>query len=288
MATDYSIRSLCYAHCDLPAEFCAGVPIHSGEGLKTLAMHYVLLSRQDEEGKARHVLVDCGFDEAWIPRFGFYDWQPPATILGRVGLQTSDVEKILISHMHFDHINALRYFPDVDLILHRQEYDGWVERVALPAHLFPMGEQSWLLSSFDRGDLDVISDYMSRGKVEFNADGEEVLPGVTARLSGAHSPGNQWFSVETSNGTYVVAQDAVYWYSNVEEMWPSGYTNGDTYKMVLDYGEIYEHLGGDIDRIIPGHEMQIYERHPSWTVDKLQIGEIHVADWDTSLRPDGA
>ncbi len=187
--------------------------------------------------------------------------------------------------MHFDHINALRYFPDVDLVLHRQEYDGWVERVALPAHLFPMGEQSWLLSSFDRGDLDVISDYMSRGKVKFNADGEEVLPGVTARLSGAHSPGNQWFSVETSNGTYVVAQDAVYWYSNVEEMWPSGYTNGDTYKMVLGYGEIYEHLGGDIDRIIPGHEMQIYERHPSWTVDNHQIAEIHVASWDTSLKP---
>ena len=137
--------------------------------------------------------------------------------------------------MHFDHINALRYFPDVDLVLHRQEYDGWVERVNLPAHLFPMGDEL-MLSSFDRGDLGVIDDYISRGKVAFNADGEEVLPGVTARLSGAHSPGNQWFSVETSNGTYVVAQDAVYWYSNVEEMWPSGYTNGDTYKMVLATG----------------------------------------------------
>ena len=27
---DYSIRSLCYAHVDLPAEFFGGVPIHSG------------------------------------------------------------------------------------------------------------------------------------------------------------------------------------------------------------------------------------------------------------------
>jgi glyoxylase-like metal-dependent hydrolase (beta-lactamase superfamily II) len=288
MATDYSIRSLCYAHCDLPADFCAGTPIHSLEGLTTLAMHYVLLSRQDDEGKVRHVLVDCGFDEAWIPRFGFYDWQPPAKVLGRIGLQTTDIEQILVSHMHFDHINALSHFPDVDLTVTQQEFDGWVERTSLPDHYFPMGEQSWMLSSFERGDLDVMRQRISDGKVTFNGDGEEVLPGVTAYFSGAHSPGNQWFSVETSGGRYVVAQDAVYWYSNVEEMWPSGYTNGDTYGMVRGYGAIYEHLSGDIDRIIPGHEMKIYERHPSWTDGKLQIGEIHVAGWDKSLRPDGA
>ena len=71
---------------------------------------------------------------------------------------------------------------------------------------------------------------------------------MTAFFSGAHSPGNQWFSVQTGNGPFVVAQDAVYWYSNIEEMWPSGYTNGDTYGMVRGYGAIYEHLNGEIDR----------------------------------------
>jgi len=249
-------------------------------------MHYVLLSSQDDNGKVHHVLVDVGFDEGWVPRFGgFDDWEPPQTILGRIGMQTSDVEKVLISHMHFDHINALGHYPDVDLVLHRQEFDGWVEVLGLPAHLTPMGEQSWITSSFQRSDVSVIGEYMARGKLKFNADGEEVLPGVTAHLSGGHTFGNQWYTVETSNGVYVVASDAVFWYLNVDEMWPSGYTNGDTYKMLLTYGEIYETLGGDVNRIIPGHDMEIYQRHPSWKVDKLEIAEVHVASWDTSLEP---
>jgi glyoxylase-like metal-dependent hydrolase (beta-lactamase superfamily II) len=284
-APDYSIRSLCYAHCDLPADFCGGTPIHSLEGTAQLAMHYVLLSSQGDDGQTQHVLVDCGFDQAWIPRFGFYDWQPPETVLGRVGVQTSDVGKIMFSHMHFDHMNALGHFPDVDIVVTEREFEGWVERTSLPEHYYPMGEQSWMLSSFDRSDLDVMRDRIDTGRVAFNGDGEEVLPGVTAFFSGAHSPGNQWFSVQTGNGPFVVAQDAVYWYSNIEEMWPSGYTNGDTYGMVRGYGAIYEHLNGEIDRIVPGHEMKIYERFPSWEVEGLQIAEVNVASWDTSLKP---
>jgi glyoxylase-like metal-dependent hydrolase (beta-lactamase superfamily II) len=283
---DYSIRSLCYAHVDLPAEFFGGVPIHSGDGIKTAAMHYVLLSSRDADEQEHHVLVDVGFaDEEWIGRFGFYDWEPPETVLGRVGLEISQIEKVLVSHMHFDHINALGHFPDVELYLHRQEYDGWVEVLALPPHLTPMGRESWITSSFHREDLARLGEYMARGKLHFVESGEEVLPGVTAYLSGGHTFGNQWFSVETSGGTYAVAADAAFWYSNVEEMWPSGYTNGDTYRMLLTYGELYEHLDGEIDRIVPGHDMQIYERHPSWTDGTNQVAEVHVAGWDKSRKP---
>ena len=39
--------------------------------------------------------------------------------------------------------------------------------------------------------------------------------------------------------------------------------------------------------VVPGHEMKIYERFPSWEVDGLQIAEVNVASWDTSLRPEG-
>ena len=67
----------------------------------------------------------------------------------------------------------------------------------------------------------------------------------------------------TSNGEYVVASDTAMWYSNIEEMWPSGYTNGGTYQMLMTYGELQERVGGEIDRVIPGHDMKVFERHPS-------------------------
>lgn len=284
---EYSIRSLCYAHVDLPADFFGGVPIHSLEGTKTAAMHYVLLSGRDADGAEHHHLVDVGFaDERWIGRFGFYDWEPPDTVLARVGLEPAQIEKVFISHMHFDHINGLRAFPDADLYVQQREYDGWVQALGLPALYTPMGEESWITSSFDRGDIAVLGDFLARGKLHFVDDGAELLPGVTAHLSAdGHTFGIQWLSVAGEDGPFVIASDTVFWYSNLEEMWPSGYTNGNTYRMLLTYGEILEHVGGDHDRVLPGHDMRIYERFPSFREGRNEVAEPRVAGWDRSRRP---
>lgn len=284
---DYSIRSLCYAHVDLPAEFFGGVPIHSMEGLKTAAMHYVLISDQDVDGTTHHYLVDVGFaDEKWIGRFGFYDWEPPEIVLGRVGVQPSQIEKIFVSHMHFDHINGLRAFPEADLYVQRREYDGWVGALALPELYTPMGEESWITSSFDRGDIAVLGDFLARGKLHFVEDDTELLPGITAHLNAdGHTFGIQWLSVESEEGPYVVASDTVFWYSNLEEMWPSGYTNGNTWKMLLAYGKILGHTGNDTGRILPGHDMRIYERFPGWKDGLNEVAEIRLGRWDSSREP---
>ncbi len=248
-------------------------------------MHYVLLSSQDDGGVTHHVLVDCGFDEAWIPRFGFYDWQPPETILGRVGVQTSDVEKIVFSHMHFDHMNALSHFPDVDIVVTEREFEGWVERNVAPGALLPDGRAELDALSFDRGDLDVMRDRIGKGRVAFSGDGEEVLPGVTAFFSGAHSPGNQWFSVQTGNGPFVVAQGRRVLVLEHRGDVAERLHERRHLRMVRGYGAIYEHLNGEIDRVVPGHEMKIYERFPSWEVDGLQIAEVNVASWEHFAAP---
>ena len=90
--------------------------------------------------------------------------------------------------------------------------------------------------------------------------------------------------MQTGGPSVVVASDAAMWFSNIEEMWPSGYTNGNTYNMLLTYGEIHEYLRGEVDRIIPGHDAEVFKRHPSWIVGDNEVGEVHVAAWDTSRR----
>ena len=46
----------------------------------------------------------------------------------------------------------------------------------------------------------------------------------------SHTFGTQWFEVQTLNGTFAIAGDTVYWYSNVEQMWPPGYNQGNPFK----------------------------------------------------------
>jgi len=186
---DYSIRPLCFSHVDLPREFFGGVPIHSGEGVSASPMVYVLLTGRDEAGTRHHYLVDAGFHaDKWIHRFGFYDWEPPETVLGKVGVRPEEIEKIFLTHMHFDHANNVGAFPNADVYVQLDE-------------------------------------------------------------------------------------------------WPSGYTNGSSYNMLMTYGQIYEYLKGEVNRIVPGHDTLLFERHPSWKVGPNEVCEVHVADWDYSLNP---
>ena len=284
---DYSIRSLCYAHVDHPAEFFGGVPIHSERGRVTAAMQYLLLSHQDEEGAVHHHLVDVGFvEQSWIRRHGFYDYQPPEQVLARVGLVPDDIESVILTHMHFDHMNAVTHYPNAEVYLQRAEYEGWRDVLALPERFFPMGEDSFLISSFHRDDLALVERLEAEGKLHFLDGDIELLPGVTARLSrGGHSFGLQWLTVETAEGPYVLASDAAMWYSNLEQMWPSGYTGGSTYQMVLTYGDILDVVDGSLDRVVPAHDMRIYETFPSWKDGTNEVGEVRIAAWDRSAMP---
>lgn len=286
METDYSIRPLCYSHVDLPQEFFGGVPLFSGKDPLTAPMVYTLLTSQDESGQEHHYLVDAGFHaEKWIHRFGFYDYQGPDETLGKLGVRPEDIEAVLLTHMHFDHANNLDAFPNANVYVQWEEYVGWCEALSLPALYTPLGEESWITSSFDRDDMRLFGGLLRDGRLKFVGHGDEVLPGVMAHLSrDGHTFGTQWFGIETSNGRYVAAGDSVMWYSNVEQMWPSGYTNGNTYKMLRTYGEIHDYLDGDIDRIIPGHDAELFNRHPSWTVGDNEVAELHVASWDTSRK----
>jgi glyoxylase-like metal-dependent hydrolase (beta-lactamase superfamily II) len=285
---DISVRVLCYAHVDLPTEFFGGVPIHSGQGTTRAAMLYTLLSERDDSGTVHHHLVDCGFDEPWIPRFGFLDFEAPDVVLDKAGVRPEQIETVFVTHMHFDHVNNLHRFPNARVVVQQSEHDGWSRALALPELYTPMGAESWLTSSFDRGDLAYFARLAAEHRLRFVEDGDEVHPGLVGRLSpGGHTFGTQWLTLQTPEGPLAIASDAAMWFSNIEEMWPSGYTNGSTYQMLLTYGEIHQFVEGDLDRVVPGHDMLVFERHPSARIGANEVAELRVASWDSSVLEQG-
>jgi len=149
-----------------------------------------------------------------------------------------------------------------------------------------MGIESWLTSSFDRDDLGHFAKLAGEDRLTFADDGDELHPGIVGHVSpGGHTFGIQWLEVATPELPLVVASDTVMWFSNVEEMWPSGYTNGSTFQMLLTYGEISEFVGGDLDRVVPGHDMRLFERHPTARIGANDVAELRVASWDSSVLP---
>jgi glyoxylase-like metal-dependent hydrolase (beta-lactamase superfamily II) len=124
-----------------------------------------------------------------------------------------------------------------------------------------------------------------KGKVTLIEGDVEVFPGITAHLAkDSHTFGTQWFEVQTLNGAFAIAGDAVYWYSNVEKMWPPGYNQGNPFNQLFTYERIRRTLGKELERLIPGHDPVVWQRHRTWTVGSNEVAEVTLAKGQKSLK----
>ena len=286
--TDYSIWPLAYCQVDIMQDFFGGSGPYSNKGEVHAPMIYTLLVGGEVGGKQHVALVDCGFrNDYWLTRYAFSSWEEPKDVLGRVGFKPKDVDTILVTHMHFDHMGNFEAFPNAKLYIQLDEYTGWSNAVCAAHQHETEEERAWIFSSFDPQDLIRASQGVADGRVQFVRGDEEILPGVIARLAkDSHTFGSQWFEVHTRNGPFAVAGDAVYWYSNIESMWPPGYHQGNAFNQIKVYREIRELLKNKTDRMIPGHDPQVWLRHSSWEAPSgNQIAEVNLRSDDHSRKP---
>jgi glyoxylase-like metal-dependent hydrolase (beta-lactamase superfamily II) len=286
--TDYSLWSLCYAKADMPRDFFGGAGLMSNRGTQTITMNFTLI-RGGQPGEDHHYLVDCGFKAPiWFERYPFYDWEDPRTVLEKVGVTPEAIEAIFITHLHFDHINQIDEFPNARIYLQREEYEAWSMVANLPEQ-FKASPNPWVYSSFDPEDLSALRKAQSENRLVILEGDSEIVPGITARLRRrCHTFASCTWHIAANGGPYVVAGDTVYWYANLENMWPPGYDQGDTFELLFLYDELQTAVNQDLNRIIPGHDYGIYARHSSWKEGKNPVAEIHLAAEHAALmRGDG-
>ncbi|WP_422758497.1 N-acyl homoserine lactonase family protein [Paenarthrobacter sp. C1] len=291
LKTDYSIWSLEFCHADMPHDFFGGAGLFSNQGIVRIPMLYTLVVGGEVGGKQTVALVDCGFrNDYWLDRYAFSNWESPTDVLARVGFTPEDVDVILVSHMHFDHMGNFEAFPNAQLYVQFDEYVGWSMAVNNANQMMSEEEKAWVFSSFDPQDLAKAAQGIADGKIRFVEGDAELLPGITARLAkDSHTFGSQWFKIETQNGPYVAAGDTVYWYSNIEKMWAPGYGQGNSFNLINLYGTLKQELKRETSRIIPGHDPEIALRHTSWLTESgNSITEINLRGNDHSRLPAGA
>ena len=189
---------------------------------------------------------------------------------------------MILTHLHFDHAGNLDRFPNATFHVQRAEYDGWKRVFEMPDGL-GSDNARWPLSSINPADFEILDALIADGRVAFLDGDTEIAPGVICRLArDTHTFGSQWVEIETSDGPYVVAGDCVYWYANVERMWPPAYVQGNTWNLIETYRRLRTLLADDIDRIVPGHDPELFERHPSWVAGHHPVAEIHLAAGETT------
>jgi glyoxylase-like metal-dependent hydrolase (beta-lactamase superfamily II) len=280
---DYSIWVLEYARAP---ESLAAFLLHGQPGMRELPFSLTVLQSDDHT-----VLVDTGFINAGDSKImaeadGITLWANPVEVLGRIGIEAAEVDTVILTHAHYDHLGDLDTYPNATMYLQRRELEKWTWALGLPPRM------QWLKDGVNRDDLDAARELIRRGRLAL-VDGTVagVLPSVTLEPDfDTHTYGHQHVLVETeADGGWVLPGDAVYSHVNLVGVEgdgryvPIGYATGSWENILFAFDRMLESVAGDVDRILPGHDFELWNRHPSleWH-DGLRAAEITLRPGDRS------
>jgi len=278
--SDWSIWSFCYAMGKLPYDFLSGSPIHSNRGKVDAPMLVTLLRSADGE----NVLIDTGFEAAAsMTGAGFAGFVRSDLLLQRFGCAPDSIDKIVLTHMHFDHAGNFHNFPNARIYLQRYEYEAW-KQVLEQHDISKVTKADWAFSSLNLNDFNLLEHAIEEGRVEFLEGDAEITPGITCRLArDTHTFGSQWVEVASGQGRYVVAGDCCYTFENLNRMWPPGYTQGNPWNMLHEFNRMKDVVGTDLSRLIPGHDIELFNRYPCGEREGVRFVEISLAGQHASL-----
>jgi glyoxylase-like metal-dependent hydrolase (beta-lactamase superfamily II) len=178
------------------------------------------------------VLVDTGNQKILFDTGGYGERAEIPKRFKQLGIEMTDIDILVLSHFHHDHVINYDYFTNAKIMIHEKELE-WVHSDifdwAAPKHLFPPVEKT--------GRIEVINRDM------------EIAPGVHTLLSPGHTPGCMALILRDSDRpTTILAGDAV---KNMHELvtgrvdmsWDNK-ASAISIRRIREIGEI----------IIPGHD----------------------------------
>jgi glyoxylase-like metal-dependent hydrolase (beta-lactamase superfamily II) len=194
-----------------------------------------------------NILVDTGTGPDWATRYA--PWVSPEVLLSKMGLKASDIDTIIVSHPHFDHVDGLEYFKNAMVYIQREAYRFATEDG--PESAFIRG------SGFPRKkDAAMLLDLAWNGRLKFLDGDAEIFPGIKTIKVGGHHPGLQITVIQTGAKPIVLASDAVHQYVSLEKNIPMGFYQGN-FKDVVKALETIRQLNGVV---VSGHDRQVVER----------------------------
>jgi glyoxylase-like metal-dependent hydrolase (beta-lactamase superfamily II) len=138
--------------------------------------------------------------------------------LAEAGLSAEDIDVVVASHLHFDHVGGFTAagkdgrivprFPKARYIAHRAEWED-------ATHPHERNRASYLQENFvplkEAGVLTLVD------------DGAEIIPGVKYRRSGGHTPNHQVVMIESGGRTAVFTADMYPTSVHIPDPWVMGF-----------------------------------------------------------------
>ena len=205
----------------------------------------------------RTVLVDAGFyRDEFVQEYQFTDLRRSSDVLSSMGVSPDSVTDIIVSHVHWDHLDGIDLFPNARIWIQRAEYDYYVG---------PHGEA--LHDDISPVDAVMLSRLRLAGRVQLvDGDNQEIMPGIRVYTGGRHTYASQYAVVDTRIGKVVIASDNVYLYENLDRHIAIGETF-DAKSNLAAQDRMLEFAAAK-RLVIPGHDPAVFQRFPHVAASK--------------------
>ncbi|QCI68980.1 MBL fold metallo-hydrolase [Phreatobacter stygius] len=152
----------------------------------------------------RLVMIDTGTATAMGPTLGLMPKNLAAS-----GVTPDQVDVVLVTHMHPDHVNGLitpdgkPFFPNAEVVVAGAEYGFWTDQAI-------MSQAPKDVQAFFQMAQAAVKPYADSNRLRrISADGE-VVPGITAVAAPGHTPGHTGYRIASGNQQLLVWGDIVH------------------------------------------------------------------------------
>lgn len=210
------------------------------------------------EGAKRTILVDTGVGDiaevqAMHQRHSSTNWvvargpdQDLVAGLAALGVRPVDVDVVVLSHLHFDHVGNNELFAKARFVVQRDELLNALCPPKFSLFYYPEYRYK-MVDVLERTEL-IDGDY-------------DLDPDVRLLKIGGHTPGCMATVVDTAVGRVCLTSDTMYNYRNIEFDWPVG-----SFWDLPDLVRGYARMRREADVLVPQHDWQIREEYPTGTI----------------------
>ncbi len=227
---------------------------------ENIEIHYYLWAIK---GEGEYVIVDSGCGPSGAKQRNLKPYVNPVEVLARIGVNGSNVKKVVMTHMHFDHVGGMEIFPaafpKATFYVQKKEFDFWIKNPLSKRRQFGR----------DEAGLKAMADLEGTDRLALICDDQKILPGVELLLAPGHTPGLQVVAVNTAKGTAIVASDLAHIHRAFKED-ITGTIYVDCLACLTSYDKIRA-KAASLDLVFVGHDTKMSTDFPKVAEDVTRL-----------------